>query len=311
MKLDSWNVQAGDVVLFSYEKDDFISSMIAFLTDSSVSHAAMGYDVARHLIVEETPPQLSVNHADERFKGRTITVRRLKDETLSVEPLIDAANAHLQNAEPYSDCGLYLLGVVLIAKKFIPKVGQDETLTRLLELCCVVITTMLDKCKNPGKVPMTCSHFVSQCYTDAARATKNNKYELNAHNSALKKNGSPETLLELALSESVNILESVSEEVDSPEMTLEQLICEANQLAERYLEAEPASAMLTAWKPSAKLLKTVRQFARKLIRLFTNEKFDVPSTLIDFFANHKDMLVSPADLLQCQALETVAIIPEE
>lgn len=306
-------LQPGDVLLFSYEKDDFISSMIAFLTDSSVSHAAMGYATTPCQIVEETPPRVCVNDAAERFRGRTITVRRLKDRTLPVAPLVAAANAHLNNLEPYSDAGLYLLGVVLLAKKFVPKVNQEATLERLLELCCVALTTFLDSRKDPQKLPMTCSHFVSQCYADAAKATGDDRYELaNARRNAAI---GPDCLLTLAVQGLTRDGMAVEETPPLPTaeaMSPEDLRVEANRLARIYLEAAPCPNGALAGLSRKGLWKNAIRLAKTLIRLWFGDasKETAIDRLLELFSQHRHMLVTPADLLVCERLETVAVLPE-
>ena len=307
-------IQPGDVLLFSYEKDDFISSMIAFLTNSSVSHAAMGYATPPCQIVEETPPRVSVNDAAERFRGRTITVRRLKDPTLPVAPLIAAAEAHLNNLDPYSDAGLYLLGIVLLAKKFVPKVNQEATIERLLELCCVALTTFLDSRKDPQKLPMTCSHFVSQCYADAANATGDDRYEL----ASIRQNDTaePDCLLALAVQESTQdgtAMEEVTPSSAAKAMSPETLRAEANRLARIYLEAAPCSDNALTGRFPKSLWKTVVRLAKTLARLWFGDvsKETAIDRLLELFAQHRHMLVTPADLFACERLKTVAIIPED
>lgn len=309
-------IQKGDVLLFSYEKDDFISSMIAFLTDSAVSHAAMGYERSPCRIVEETPPQVCVNPAATRFPGRTITVRRLKDHTLSTDPLIAAANAHLNNLDPYSDAGLYLLGVVLLSKKFVPKVGQEASLKGLLELCCVAITALLDARKDPSKLPMTCSHFVSQCYADAAQASGDSRYELADTRLNAVADAAPDSLLALAVRELTE--DDMAEESEGPLLNAEAMSPEAryakaNALARRYLEAEhnPEDALTGPHRKG--LWKRVIRLAQKLLHLWLGDtpKEAALSRLLDLFRQHRHMLVTPADLLICEKLETVAVIPQE
>lgn len=310
-------IRPGDVLLFSYEKDDFTSSMIAFLTDSSVSHAAIGYATSPCRIVEETPPQVCVNDAAERFQGRTITVRRLKDPTLSTQPLIVAADAHLNRLDPYSDAGLYLLGIVLISKKFVPKVGQERTLEKLLDLCCVAITAFLDGRKDPGKLPMTCSHFVSQCYADAAKATGDNRYELTETPPNVVANAAPDTLLTLAVRELTK--ENGTEEndgepafLDAKAMSPEALRAEANRLARLYLEAETCPTGTLTGRHGKGLWRRVVRLAKALLHLWLGDdpKEAALDQLLALFDQHRHMLVTPADLLACEKLETVTILPE-
>ena len=97
--MNSKDLKPGDVLLFSAEKGSFISWAITFLTDAPVSHAAMYFDKQEQTIIEETPPQVAINHAPERFKGREIHVRRFKKD-LPLTPVINASKNYLNDEEP-------------------------------------------------------------------------------------------------------------------------------------------------------------------------------------------------------------------
>ena len=123
------DLKAGDILLFSPEKGSFISWAITYLTDAPVSHAAMFYEEKSQSIIEETPPQVAINHAAERFEGREIYVRRLNSkEDLPLSPVIEKAQNYLNNAEPYDHSGLYTVGLLLVYKKFTPNTPVKKTM---------------------------------------------------------------------------------------------------------------------------------------------------------------------------------------
>lgn len=116
MKVLSLNdLHPADVLLFSPEKKSFISWAITFLTDAPVSHAAMYFETCPPTIVEETPPQVTTNPAEKRFKGRTIHVYRHTTAS-PLTPVTQAARQHLNNQEPYDHAGLYMVGLLLMCK---------------------------------------------------------------------------------------------------------------------------------------------------------------------------------------------------
>ncbi|MEQ9859658.1 hypothetical protein OI450_06510 [Pectobacterium cacticida] len=162
-------LQEGDVLLFSPEKGSFISWAITFLTNAPVSHAAMLYQKQPLTIIEESPPQVTVNEALARFHDRIIYVfRHTSQQELS--PVIDAGTQHLNNLEPYDNASLYIIGLLLLYKKVsLPTLAQKVTL-RILKKLTATLSEYLQRHKNPGKLPMVCSQFVAQCFEEAGDA---------------------------------------------------------------------------------------------------------------------------------------------
>ena len=173
------DLKAGDVLLFSAEKGSFISWAITFLTNAPVSHAAMFYDPQNGTIIEETPPRVAINNAATRFPNRTIYVNRL-DGALPMDPVVNAATHYLNNDEPYDSQGLYIVGLLLIYRKFTPRDRTQKAIIKILKKLTASITDYLHKHKTPGKKPMVCSQFVAQCFEDAGAG-----YRLQLHNPVL------------------------------------------------------------------------------------------------------------------------------
>jgi hypothetical protein len=128
------DIKTGDILLFSPEKGSFISWAITFLTDAPVSHAAMFYNEENQSIIEETPPQVKVSLAVERFKDREIYVRRLNvKEDLPLSPVVKKATGYLNDTEPYDKSGLYMVGLLLIYKKFTPNTFAKKVMVKILK----------------------------------------------------------------------------------------------------------------------------------------------------------------------------------
>jgi hypothetical protein len=169
--MDINDLKPGDVLLFSGEKGSFISEAIMFLSNAPVSHAAMAYSPS-NTIVEETPPAVQTNPAAMRFESRKITVMRHKPPQASYVPVLKAATCYLNNQEPYAKSNLYLVGMLLIYRKFTPDTLAQRVIIKLLKKLTAAIIDYYNEHKNPGKLPMVCSQFVYQCYEDAGTAYK-------------------------------------------------------------------------------------------------------------------------------------------
>ncbi len=162
------DLQPGDVLLFSGEEGSFISKAIMWLTDAPVSHAAMAY-IPSSTIVEETPPAVQTNPADKRFVNRTITVMRHMPTRDSYSPVLDAATGYLNDQEPYANASLYLVGMLLVYRKFAPDTALQRIIIKILKKLTASIISYYNARKYPGKLPMVCSQFVFQCYEDAGK----------------------------------------------------------------------------------------------------------------------------------------------
>lgn len=165
--MDINDLKSGDVLLFSGEQDSYISKAIMWLTDSTVSHAAISYTPSS-TIVEETPPAIRTGKASVRFDGRTISVMRLKENPQpDYKPVLDAATGYLNDKEPYATANLYLLGMLLIFRKFTPRGRLQEVAIKILKKLTADILDFFNAHRYPGKLPMVCSQLVYQCYEDA------------------------------------------------------------------------------------------------------------------------------------------------
>lgn len=165
------DLKPADILLFSGEKGSWISEAIMFLTDSSVSHAAMTY-TSSEKIVEESPPAVQVNDAAQRFKGRTVYVMRIDPSKDSMSPVLDASEGYLNKDEPYAMSNLYLVGLLLLYRKFTPSTQVQKVMLKIFKKLAADIIKYINKHKNPGKLPMVCSQFVYQCYDDAGTGYK-------------------------------------------------------------------------------------------------------------------------------------------
>lgn len=160
------NMILGDVVLFEAD-ESCISRLICALSGSTVSHAAMYYDDVEKLIVEEAMPGIQLSPAPGGpTQERRVHLRRYKGD-IDRSKLIAAAKDHLDKHEPYSMSNLVLIGVLLIFERFIKEKSYSRAVTIFFKIVCSLLANAINEKKHPGKLPMTCSQLVSQCYTEA------------------------------------------------------------------------------------------------------------------------------------------------
>lgn len=305
------DLKVGDVVLFSAEEGSFISWAITFLTDAPVSHAALFYGdyQAQPSLIEETPPAVAINPAAERFVGRTITVRRL-DSSLPLDPVIAAAQNYYNNTEPYDNAGLYMVGMLLIYKKFTPDTLKQKIIIKILKKLITTLDAYINNHKYPGKTPMVCSQFDTQCYDDAGP-----QYQLQFSGNVLYQ-AAGASLLDQA----ITLVESDKERfanylnaplvrmLEEPTETAEQLCAE---LKDAFEQGQSLTAAVTL---DPDLVVAIQQFAEVNsqylageVRL-TSAAADI-TTPLQLLKTNENMFISPGDLLlHCTNLKDVGTI---
>lgn len=164
--MDINDLKSGDILLFSGEKGSTISEAIMYLTNAPVSHAAMAYTPGG-TIVEATPPAVQTNQAAERFIDRKISVMRCNPPQNSYAPVLAAATGYLNDKAPYANANLYLVGMLLVYRKFTPDTVTQRVIISILKKITAAIITYYNDHKYPGQLPMVCSQLVYQCYEDA------------------------------------------------------------------------------------------------------------------------------------------------
>lgn len=306
------DLKVGDVVLFSAEKGSFISWAITFLTDAPVSHAALFYgdNQAQPSLIEETPPAVAINPAAARFVDRTITVRRL-DSTLPLDPVIAAAKSYYNNAEPYDNAGLYMVGMLLIYKKFTPDTLTQKIIIKILKKLTATLDAYINNHKYPGKKPMVCSQFDAQCYEDAGP-----QYQLQFSGNVLSAAAGASlldqaiTLVESDRERFAGILRAPLIKVqEEPVETAEELCAELKAA----FEQRPALAAATVTL-SADLAVAIQQFAEVNSQYLAGELRLASATAditapLQLLKTNENMFISPGDLLlHCTNLKDVGTI---
>ena len=319
--MDINDLKPGDVLLFSGEKGSFISEAIMFLTNSPVSHAALVYSDPS-TIVEETPPAVQVNPAKTRFEGRTIYVNRLKKEPTSLSPVIGAATGYVNDDEPYAMSNLYLVGLLLIYKKFTVSTPVQKAMIKILKRLTAHIIDYINRHKTPGKLPMVCSQFVYQCFEDAG-----GEYKLRIQNPVLALaagTAQPPSVLDLTIQRikqdrtpafrSSLSAAAQAEVTGAPEGSDEELAAELLKALRAEKAAEAAGLeddlvlSVTQFCHAAHASITVRTLQPEAL-LRANQLGAAPDAL-SYFKSEEAYFVTPADLLDhSDSLTRVGTIP--
>ena len=321
-------LQPGDILLFSGAQDR-ISQAIMLLTDSLVTHSALSY-TENDKIVEQTPPRVRIFQLDidnERLLGRKIYVNRFKTHQNSMAPVLKAATAYLNQETPYANNNLYLLGLILIYKKWAPNTLVKKVMIKIFKKLAILISDYINKHKSPGKLPMVCSQFVYQCYEDAG-----SDYQLRINQGALVS-----TSLSVARN-NLSILDQVINRVKSDSSPQFQGLIESSanliinnvpsqtesELAQELIEALEETEVDAVEELNSELALAVHEFgqavysaeateenAKPLMLVKTNElakELNVSSSLT-FLKAKQAYFVTPEDLLNnCENVTRVGII---
>jgi hypothetical protein len=325
--MDIKDLKPADILLFSGEKESWISKAIMFLTDSPVSHAAIASE-APATIVEETPPAIRASSVKERIDHRTIYVMRSKQQK-SMHPVVNAAMHYLNEKEPYPMSNLYLVGMLLVYRKFTPDTLLKRAMIKIFRILAADIIEFINKHKYPGKLPMVCSQFVYQCYAEAG-----SDYRLHIKHGTLLKapmavqaeemNVLDYTIHKVKTDRSVQF-RTLSHTLQSqPLKTAEKLSEET--LAKELVEAMQGKKMMTAAAPEEEqtvnneLALAVNEFAhavymsstgvtQPLTALAQAQDSNMVPMGLSLLKAEEAFFVAPGDLLRhCEDLEQVGVI---
>lgn len=290
------DLQAGDVLLFSAEEGSWISKAITWLTDAPVSHAAMTYQIPTKMI-EETPPAVRVAEATMRFPGRTIHVMRLNKPIDDFKPVMDVAAQYLNGEAPYATNNLYLLGILLLYKKFTPSDTTQKVIMRILKRLTQRLLNAINQHKYPDKHPMVCSQFVFECYQEAGKA-----FQLTIKSGNLQSDNTRTSLLHKAFKHKPQSsqLGALQSEQASDE-----------DLAKELFEAMNNEALLASGTVADELLDVIHDFATVLHGVSQQVELEKADSKqgIAILQAQSSMFVTPGDLLQhCPELRHIGDI---
>ena len=283
--MDVRDLKAGDVLLFSPEEGSWISKAITWLTDAPVSHAAMTYQIPTKM-VEETPPAVRVAEATMRFPGRTVHVMRLNKWQDDFKPVMDVAAKYLNGEAPYAMNNLYLLGILLIYKKFTPSDTTQKIVLKILKRITEKLLDAINQMKYPDKHPMVCSQFVFECYQEAGKA-----FQLTIKKGNLQTENTRTSLLEKAFKH---------KRKESQLSALKAESASDEDLAKQLYHAMDDETMLASGAVSDELLDGIHDFAQALHAVSQQldlEKADSKQGIAILQAQ-SSMFVTPGDLLR-------------
>lgn len=159
-------LQKGDMILF-FRGDTWLSKSISYLTGAEVTHASMVY--SEDSIIEILAGGVQITKIalkdSEQDAKKAYLMRHIPE--LDFQPLKDSADAYLNADIKYDFTGLYLLGGLLIYKKFVPSPRFLNCTGIILEAGLLLLNRFIRKefLHDSGKA-MVCSQFIYQLFYD-------------------------------------------------------------------------------------------------------------------------------------------------
>lgn len=273
-----------DIIIFE-AGDDWLGKSIAWITKSTVSHAAL-YRPENEL-VEMGINGIGVSKFHTEEKGEKAYVLRLDPER-DPAPVLAAADKYLQAKIRYDFPALVMLGGLLIYRTIRPTPKLQKVTDLIIRAACQLLDKILQKAtKTTGA--MVCSQLVYQCYLDGGE-----DYYIRLHDSDLA-NASMETVcLRNLLDEETETLAAPAPAEVPPETA-----SDPNALARELYEALTEEADENAMQDTAvsgELLNSAKRFL-KLIEAILEKSGDViPAEAL--FVTPGDMLNHAVNLTQ-------------
>ncbi len=250
----------GDIIIFKAE-DDWFSKVIAWFTQSDVSHAAMAY--SEDSIVEVGAYGIGVHKVD-ISEGNDVYVMRLSTP-LDPAPLIDSANHYLDAKVRYDFPALIILAGLLIYRRIVPTTKLLNITYRILSAAGLMLDEMIQHVMlHHSDRAMVCSQLVYQIFYDCG-----GDYRIQIADGCLQSD--PVTR---KVSESICLYDLLSDSFAKQISTTEKSLppVTTHFLTQREME-ELAQELYTA------LCETEQQSLENLDYLIKTESPDMTSTL--------------------------------
>ncbi len=149
----------GDVLL--YKGKGFISRAIQLFDGTDFSHAALY--LGDGMVGEAIASGLERRSYMEGASGIWVQAHRLKDVVPTMDPVLDVANAYLDQGNRYGYEQLLLLAFLCLTRKLRFTPSLRRLIRSVLDAAAAVLTRMLSQKKEP----MICSEFVYRAYDEA------------------------------------------------------------------------------------------------------------------------------------------------
>lgn len=281
------SIQTGDVIIF--EAEDFLGKCIAWITDSSVSHAAMVYDnsAASETMVEMGKGGIRSNSfviSEVSLPGYEKVHFMRYTQDLSAGRLTKVADRYREEGIQYDYPSLVLLAGLLIYRDV--QTDKWDEVKVVLRLACKELDKILNRIiHHKEKINvMMCSQLVCQCYLDCG-------YDLDIENGLLQTSGAEAIWLADYLDDADELSESFLWEESAAaglELTDEMVEKSAEVL---YLSLLETSESLDGKPHDAMNLSGAAHYAKKFLGAL--------QAIMDHSGNKaplEALFVTPADL---------------
>lgn len=287
-------LKPADIIVFE-AGDDWLGKSIAWLTKSTVSHAAL-YRPEDEL-VEMGISGIGVSKFHTADSGENAHVLRLNPER-DPAPVLAAADKYLQAKIRYDFPALVILGGLLIYRTIRPTPKLQKITDLILRAACRMLDKILQAVtKSPNA--MVCSQLVYQCYLDGGE-----DYYIQLHDGDLVNASLGTVCLNTLLEEQNEALTTMERVEASPEMAVVDI--EPNVLAQELYQALTEDVDETVLLNTAvcnELLNSAKQFIKLIEDILEKAGEVIPVQAL--FVTPGDLLNHAANLTQVNMVSIV------
>ena len=147
---------------------EWLSELIALLTESTVSHAGISDYNPGYVLNEQIDG--AVRSPLHPKNERAIYIRRLENGA-NTDIVADIAKEYVEQNVPYGKLNLALLGVYMLGYRFSKYSKYENLIVSALKLAIFEIIKFVDEkhYHETGTNPMVCSQFAANCYDEAVK----------------------------------------------------------------------------------------------------------------------------------------------
>lgn len=290
----------GDILIFASHDDNWLSHIIAVITNSNVSHAALVDDDTNYIL--EATLENAKRTLISDYAPRGAYVRRLAPRP-DLSNVTKIGSEYIASDFPYGYCELVAVGIQIITKKIVNFLHKPDLIIYLVELATYALAKSLDRIKYDGRTAYICSELVFLCFSDAAQKY-GHEYEIHMKNESETVYNLINLLLDYVSShpETNQIATSCEDPILADLPSIQEIINlpEGNEFVKLMEEKTPITQEdISAFTPDIKFIQRVTGFCKLFLKAtgYTAQPSATVSQILNDFLKVKAMFISPSDLL--------------
>lgn len=294
------DLKPGDILLFppnKWKEGGKVGQIIVLLTGGEVSHAAVYRGEGK--VAHAAPPYIVSGAFEALLRGEPgCYVKRHSTETV-LNPVLAAVDKYADHDNPYPFFNLGVLGLLLLSNRFAKKTLSNVIFYNFALWLSVKLMKAAERKIYPGKKPMSCSQFATQCFTDAGENydIRFRRLLIQFTEASLNANDDKDCLLNLTTQAGFKDWDAMTNELEeNTEMMQEQEEQIISDFLELLEKGESSNSSVLNTVDTAKLGKVGQKLLKELCGAITGKTPASPEEALELLSTNRNYFITPEDL---------------